>query len=580
MNTYGEKGHVQQCWIKDGFKINLNEADIHDYIIQLNFQLVRTNDLQILKYNWNYLLKFLFNDTKKYIDEIITICKLILYTRDIDYGKGERKLSYMLLLELYKYNEQIAIMLFENFINQLSNKTTIGCWKDVKRFSQYIYDETKNQNHPFILYMIEISNIYLKSDHKQITQIYQLFKDKDKLRIKKYIQDNVYLSMVAKWLPRKSLNNNKYAWLFNKLADNMFKHYFKTIYKCKGHFDYIKLRKAVNKSEMNYRKMLSFVNKHLNVVETLQTSHNTDKIDFTKLSSLSRERYHKSFLKYSNDKQCKKNYEQFIMTKTHITTHQKLYEIVKNIIVNKLWLRKKDDLSRIMVTKLWKTKRIYLKSMENIAIVDTSQSMNGIPLYNSIALGIFISEHNNNVFKNKLLTFGNKPRFLEFNDKMDICDKVKTIILDNVNIDSDLYSVFNMLIETVKKYKLSKHQLKSYSLTILSDMQIEDNIDIKTPCIYSNIKTMFNIAEIDMPQVIFWNLKLHNGFPVSTIHDYTRILMITGFNEKVLSIFNGVNKEKKEKTKEKNRHYNLLFDILDNKRYSIVNKEVLKILLL
>ena len=79
MNTYGEKGHIQQCWIKDGFKMNLNEADIHDYIIQLNFQLVRTNDLQILKYHWNYLLKFLFNDTKKYIDEIITICKLILY---------------------------------------------------------------------------------------------------------------------------------------------------------------------------------------------------------------------------------------------------------------------------------------------------------------------------------------------------------------------------------------------------------------------------------------------------------------------------------------------------------------------
>ena len=39
-------------------------------------------------------------------------------------------------------------------------------------------------------------------------------------------------SMVAKWLP-KSLNNNKYSWLFNKLADNMFKHYFKTIYKIK-----------------------------------------------------------------------------------------------------------------------------------------------------------------------------------------------------------------------------------------------------------------------------------------------------------------------------------------------------------
>ena len=93
-------------------------------------------------------------------------------------------------------------MLFENFVTKLSNKTTIGCWKDVKRFSQYIYDETKNQNHPFILYMIEISNIYLTADHKQITQIYELFKDKDKEKIKKYIQNNVELHMVAKWLPR------------------------------------------------------------------------------------------------------------------------------------------------------------------------------------------------------------------------------------------------------------------------------------------------------------------------------------------------------------------------------------------
>ena len=111
MTTYGEKGHVQQGWIKNHFKNMLNSTDIHDYIVQLNFQLVRTNDLYILKYQWNYLLKYLFSDTTKYLDEIITICKLILYTRDIIMEKG-RRLSYMLLLELYNHNE-IAIMLLK-----------------------------------------------------------------------------------------------------------------------------------------------------------------------------------------------------------------------------------------------------------------------------------------------------------------------------------------------------------------------------------------------------------------------------------------------------------------------------------
>ena len=55
MNTYGDKGHVQQCWVKDSFKMSLNETDIHNYILQLNFQLVRTNNMDLLKYHCKYL---------------------------------------------------------------------------------------------------------------------------------------------------------------------------------------------------------------------------------------------------------------------------------------------------------------------------------------------------------------------------------------------------------------------------------------------------------------------------------------------------------------------------------------------
>ena len=580
MNTYGDKGHVQQCWVKDSFKMSLNETDIHNYILQLNFQLVRTNNMDLLKYHCKYLLNILFKDTKKYINEIVVVCKLILYTRDIHYGKGERKLSYMLLLELYKHNDEMAIMVFEYFVRKLPNKTSIGCWKDVKRFAQYIYDETGDDNHTFILYLIEFSNIFLKTDHTRIKQIYDLFKNKNPEKIKKYIQNNVELTMVAKWLPRKSLNNHKYTWLFDKLADNMFDHYFKTVYQYKGKIDNKKLIKALNKSEMNYRKMLSFVNKHLNVVEILQTSHNTDKIDFVKLSSIAREKYHKSFLKQSANKQCRSNYIEFIKTKKYIHTTQCLYEIVRNIIKNQLWLKKSDDFDRIIITKLWNSKKMYLKNMENIPLVDTSQSLNGIGYYNSIALGIFIAEHNKTYFKNKLLTFGNKPKLIEFTEKMDICDKVKCLITADVNINSDLYSVFNMLIEIVKKYKLPSQELKPYTLTILSDMQIEDNIDIKNPCIYSNIKTMFNIAGIEIPQIVFWNLKVHNGFPVSTIYNYEDILMISGFSEKVLSIFNSKNKKDNKDKKKKHLTHNIFFDIINNKRYDFVNKEVLKIILL
>ena len=129
--------------------------DIYNYILQINFQLVRTDDIHLLKQNWQFLLKFLFNNRPKYINEITMVCKLILYTRDINYGKGERKLSYMLLFELYKVDPETAVILFEWFVKKLPDKTSIGCWKDVKRFADYINSETKNDSHMFITKIIQ-----------------------------------------------------------------------------------------------------------------------------------------------------------------------------------------------------------------------------------------------------------------------------------------------------------------------------------------------------------------------------------------------------------------------------------------
>ena len=605
MYTYGAKGHIQQSWIKDHDSILSELDDIYNYILQINFQLVRTDDIHLLKHNWQFLLKFLFNNKPKYINEIMMVCKLILYTRDINYGKGERKLSYMLLFELYKVDPETAVILFEWFVKKLPDKTSIGCWKDVKRFADYINSETKNDNHMFITKIIQISNRYLKIDHEQITQIYDLFKDKPEERIQHYIKNNVELSMVAKWLPRKSKNNNKYGWLFEKLADNMFKHYFKMV-STEKNINNKKWCRAVNKCEMNYRKMLSFVNKHLNVVEILQTSHKTNKIDFTKLPTLAKKRYHCAFLKnktHPGDILCSSKYENYIFNhflnkNTVATTKQQLYEIVQHIIVNKLWEHSYNHMERLMIDKLWNSKKITIGEMENIAIVDMSQSMHGLQLYNSIALGIYISQHNTGSFKDRLITFGNRPHYIKFSENMDICEKVRLTFAENDNIHSDLYGVINTLIKTIKNYNLPNNELKKYTLTILSDMQIENNVKINNTneiiptnfYIYNTIKTMFKINHIDMPQIIFWNLKHHNGFPVSVndMHSYENVLLLSGFNENNLKIFqksyenssNNNNSKPARIAKDVSATDNVLFKLLSNKRYDFVNKEILANILL
>ena len=614
MYTYGAKGHIQQSWIKDYEPTLLELNDIYNYILQINFQLVRTDDITLLKQNWQFLLKFLFNNKSKYINEIMMVCKLILYTRDINYGKGERKLSYMLLFELYKVDADTAVILFEWFVKKLPNKTSIGCWKDVKRFADYINSETKNDNHKFITQIIQISNRYLKMDHEQITQIYDMFKDKPEERIQHYIKNNIELSLVAKWLPRKSKNNKKYDWLFEKLADNMFKHYYKMI--CTdADINNKQLYRAVNKCEMNYRKMLSFVNKHLNVVEILQTSHKTNDIDFTKMPTLAKNRYHNTFLKnksHPGDILCCSRYKSYIFNDflnkhTVTTTKQQLYEIVQHIIVNKLWERSDGDMERLMVDKQWNSKKITISEMENIAIVDMSQSMSGLPLYNAIALGIYIAEHNTGSFKDRLITFGNRPQYIKFKENIDICEKVRLTLSETSNIHSDLYGVMKTMIHTIKNYNLPKYELKNHTVTILSDMQIENNVKINNTdeiiptnfYLYNTIKSMFKINHIDMPQIILWNLKQHNGFPISVndMHSYENVLLMSGFNENNLQIFQSKqentgkikNKNKNNSTSEDNTtgnrkeditSDNILFKLLSNKRYDFVNKEILANILL
>ena len=50
------------------------------------------------------------------------------------------------------------------------------------------------------------------------------------------------------------------------------------------------------------------------------------------------------------------------------------------------------------------------------------------PLYTSIAFGILISQLNNKVFKNRVLTFDSESAWIQFSEEDDFIDKVKKII--------------------------------------------------------------------------------------------------------------------------------------------------------
>ena len=74
---------------------------------------------------------------------------------------------------------------------------------------------------------------------------------------------------------------------------------------------------------------------------------------------------------------------------------------------------------------------------------------NNIPLYNSIALGIKISEIEINEYKNRVITFDSIPNWIKFDENDDICDKVNKIVNNSLGCNSDFYKSLRLILDTV-----------------------------------------------------------------------------------------------------------------------------------
>ncbi len=530
---YGESGHIEQTW----------SYNVYDKIYQLYFQLVRSDDQEQMNKLENILqelLMYLFSSNytiQKYKNEISNLYKLVGHTRDIIKGKGERKLTYMQIYQWYLISPNLAFYLIESCVDSLDKvQHPYGSWKDVKYIADYVYQKTKNKDHPIINFMIGLCHFHIKKDYQDMLE-------------------NKPISLIAKWMPRKSLNNKKYDWFFEKLAYYYYQEYIATSNKNTIH-------KAKRKCEMNMRKTLSSLNKYSHTLEIKLTDKKWRYIDFNEVPSLSMNKYYYSFLnetklgnvKYDNNdrKMCSEKFKDFIDNKTNINVSKITpYYLVKEVVKNKLWDHcRTNSYQRKLLNKQWnsyvKSKNIDIKNI--IPMIDLSYSMEkeaNKPLYTSIAMGILISEINNNIFKNRVLTFDSNPSWIKFNEEQDFCDKVKKIIDNRWGCEPNLYKSCRLILDTITKHNIRPKELKNLTIAIFSNMQINDNCPIylfkSTNILYNNIKSMFinigvnntnNKSPYPVPHILFWNLISGDGFPcaVSTYNS----TMLSGYNDNLL----------------------------------------------
>lgn len=530
----GENLHCQYDWSE-----NLNEK-----IVQLYFQLVRTKSEQTVNNIADMFIETFIQAKKR--EDKITLLKLLVNTRDIIQGKGERALCYAILHKLSLIEPFVTKKIIKSFVF-LENEHSIGSWADIK----YMWD-AYTWSDDFERFFIELINNQLRID---------LFRANDEL------------SLAAKWVPRST---NKHKSLFRKLALSYYRDYFK----------FGKNARAENKACMNYRKLVTIISRRLDVTQIKQCSRNYSTINFNKVTSITMNKQKNAFLNSKNIEtedriNGAKNFKAYI---NHCTENQKtikgkrvsIYDFVKDALrYGNDVVKYKDQIN--ILNSQWKDGEQLIRGKIGnfIAMVDTSGSMeadNYIPLYNAVGLGIRVAEKS--LLGKRIMTFNTSAAWINLEDDNDFVSMVSKVKQEPWGMNTNFMNALTMILECIIEKGLRPHEVSKLTLCIFSDMQIDyADKNSLTYSFWENIKKMYYDEGMkyygvpyETPNILFWNMRVTKGFPV--ISRQNNVSMLSGFNPVLLNTFCN----KGEKELESMNSHKMLLSILNVDRYNFVEK--------
>jgi hypothetical protein len=509
----GENGTKEYTW----------SNDLREKIVQLSFQLVRTKNIEPLRNTTDAILKqirqfYMSGKIKReeYVNYMSIMFRMIGHTRDVVNGKGEYDLSYMLLDVWHNHHPELAKFAFETFFVREDGTHPYGSWKDLKFFYK------RSPKSPLVDHGIDIVLKQLEKDVESDSP-----------------------SLVAKWVPREKSAHKE---LFNTLATKFFIKYIE----CAKTDE--KRQKAIIKAKMNFRKLISGLNKKLDTVQIKQCANTWSEIEPEKQTSITLHKQKRAFLNLNKkgekrseleDRiQCASKFEEF-------TSRVKSGEVEvkgKRIGLND-FTKEAIQLERLIKTNSSEITLLNAQWVNNstqtgalgkmIAMVDVSGSMNGDPLFAAIALGIRVAEKS--MLGKRVMTFSESPTWVNLDGIDGFVEMVATVHHAPWGMNTNFNSALTMILDAIIENKLKPEDVEDMVLAIFSDMQM-DQADPTSKSLMHTIEKKYAEAGTILwgkpfkpPHILFWNLRSTSGFP--TLSTQRGASMMSGFSPSLLNLF-------------------------------------------
>lgn len=288
---------------------------------------------------------------------------------------------------------------------------------------------------------------------------------------------------------------------------------------------------ALELTPREYRKMLSMLRERIKVVERLMSQNRWEEIDFSKLPSRAGLIYRNAF---KNKGLIAEKYKTFAQDKTTKVNAGTLYPydvVAAALKVMNLdpWGRMRnnvslDDTERLIVNKYWDNLKDYFNgaSLNAMVICDTSGSMtmgsNTVkPIDVAVSLALYTAERAKGPFANHYISFSRTARLVETKG-VDFCDKVARIVSANLCENTNLQSVFDLVLNTAMQNNVDPEDMPK-TLIIVSDMEVDAatgdyGYQYQKNDFMSSIRQRWGTrcgGWYDFPNLVYWNVNARNN---------------------------------------------------------------------
>lgn len=553
----GENGSCEYTW----------SNNFPERILQLSFQITRTRDknsMNSLSEKTDNILNDLNSSYKTsilsrevYLEYMSIMYCMIGHTRDIIDGKGEYSLSYMLLGVWHKHYPELAKFALKLFVlppdGEDKDFHPYGSWKDIK----FLYK--RNKSSPLVQYGSQLLLNQLKHDS---------------------VSDNP--SLAAKWVPREK---SQIGELFTELAIDYFCDYTASAK------SYDATKRAVIKAKMDFRKLISSLNKKLDTVQIKQCGLKWSEIDPTKQTSITMHKQKNAFLNIKNDGSqryelddrifCANKFKEFSekAVKGEVEVKGKrvgLNDFTKEAL-KLIGCRQDKSYEAAILNAQWLDNSKQTGALgKMIAMVDVSGSMIGEPMNAAIALGIRVAEKS--MLGKRVMTFSASPSWVNLQDQDNFVNMVDVVTRADWGMNTNFAAALQMILDAIVTHKLKPEDVEDMVLAIFSDMQM-DQADSRSTSIMATIESQYAEAGIRLwgkpfkaPHILLWNLRSTTGFP--TLSTQKNASMMSGFSPALLKIFC----EEGLSALQSCTPWSLFMKSLSNERYKPLDKHIREVL--